>query len=434
MAAFAPPTGWSLPRPGRRARAARPARADQRPGHAAWYLAAVTIIIAVTSHALFTLGNEGWAPTPTGFGAPGGVITVIPAMISVTTLSLLAVVGGLLASRRPANPIGWLLSVCGLILATFFITFQLGVFSGRTGGLGQLGSAAAWLSHWLWWPSLGLFLTYTLLLFPTGRLPSPRWRLPAAAGALAVVVVTVLLAILPLPLSATGTPNPLGWSALAAVAPAADVAGRLLVPALATLALTALLGRYRGATPVERQQLRWVLSAVGVVLVSAILQVSGLPDEVRIGLLFAAVATVPTAIAVAVLRYRLYAIDRIISRALAWTLLTGLIAGVYLAAVLTGTRVLAEVGVSGDFAVAAATLAAAAAFQPARRRIQTAVDRRFNRARYDAARVVTDFRTRLCADVDVDALRQRTLAAAGEAVAPASATLWLRDPRPGDQR
>lgn len=400
--------------------------AGSRPA-APWCLGAATLVTTVTSHVLFVFGNDGWAPTPTGFGAPGGTITVIPATVSVVALSLLAVVGGLLATRRPANPIGWLLSGCGLIVSVFFVTFQLGVFNGRTGALADVGLAAAWLGHWLWWPALGLFLTYTLLLFPTGHLPSPRWRLPVAAATLAVALITVLLAVLPLPLSATGRPNPLGWPVLAAAVPGADAAGRLLVPALAALSLTALVGRYRRATSIERQQLRWVLSAVAfVLLVLVSLQVSGLPGGVRIGLLFAAVATVPTAITVAVLRYRLYAIDRIVSRAVAWTLLTGLIVGVYLVAVLAGTRALALVGASGDLAVAAATLTAAAAFRPARRRIQAIVDRRFNRAHVDAARTVAAFRRRLHAEADLSEVARDLAATTTAAVQPGGVALWVR--------
>lgn len=430
--AVSSPAAPRMVRAHRRRGAAEPAphRWARRVG---WCLAVATLMTTMTSHALFVLGNEGWAPTPTGFGTPGGIITVVPATISVVTLSLLAVVGGLLATRRPANPIGWLLSGCGLIVSVFFVTFQLGVFSGRTGDLAEVGLAAAWIGHWLWWPALGLFLTYTLLLFPTGHLPSRRWRLPAAAATFAVALITVLLAVLPLPLSATGSPNPLGWPVLAATVPVADAAGRLLVPALAALSLAALVGRYRQAASIERQQLRWVLSAVALVLVVLVsLQVSGLPGGVRIGLLFAAVATVPTAITVAVLRYRLYAIDRIVSRAVAWTLLTGLIVGVYLVAVLAGTRALAQVGVSGDLAVAAGTLAAAAAFRPARRRIQPTVDRRFNRAHVDAARTVSAFRRRLHAETDLSGVARDLAATTTAAVQPSGVALWLRPPAEHD--
>jgi hypothetical protein len=193
-------------------------------------------------------------------------------------------------------------------------------------------------------------------------------------------------------------------------------------------ALVSLALRWRRAWGNEREQLKWVAFAAGLALVANIvLQIVQLP-----GLGLVGVVLVPVGAAVAILRYRLYDIDRIISRTLAYGLLTALLGLVYVAGVFALGRLLNPGGEPSAFAVAASTLAVAALFQPARRRLQAAVDRRFNRARYDAARTVEAFSTRLRDEIDLDTLTAELLAVADQTMQPIQVSLWLRPPRPGN--
>jgi hypothetical protein len=276
-----------------------------------------------------------------------------------------------------------------------------------------------------------------LLLFPDGRLPSPRWR-PIAwtivvAGGLSLIGAachpgTLEVASLVREAEVTAQlTNPLGVATL----------GRLLEPFLLVLLVgeatgaAALLLRFRRSRGIERQQLKWVAYAAllfgiqqgGVVLG----RLAGLVPDTELAWL----GVVDTftfifsfvAIAVAVLRYRLYDIDRLINRTLVYGLLTALLAGVYAAVVLGLGQLL---GRDSSLAVAAATLAAAAVVRPARRSIQQAVDRRFNRRRYDAARTVEEFATRLREQVDLDMLSAELLTVVDQTMEPSRASLWLK--------
>lgn len=410
----------------------RRVRLAWRASVAAWALAAIAVTSAASSVALLVSANGGAAVVPSRFGAPGGELTALTATVSVTMVVLLTLVGGLLASRRARNPIGWIVLGCAVAISVFFISFQYAISAdARPGPTSTLGLAAAWVGQWLWLPPLGVFLGFPLL-FPTGRLPSPRWRPVAWGAAGSLAALTALLAVVPVPLEATGAPNPLGIAALSGAAGPGDTAGRVLLPTLATLALASLCVRYRRADAAERAQLRWVLSAVVLLAVaSASQQVLVIPERWRTLPIFVAACTVPVAVAVAVLRYRLYAIDRIISRTVGWALVTGLLACVYLGAVVAGTSAVAAVGVSGDLAVATATLATAAAFRPARLRIQSAVDRRFDRARYDAAAAVTAFGERLRGGLAPDRVPAELEAAVEATVGPSDSMVWLALPRRG---
>jgi hypothetical protein len=270
---------------------------------------------------------------------------------------------------------------------------------------------------------------FVLLLTPTGRLPSPRWRWWARLAAAAPVVTMLASVVQPDPLAPDWYGNPLAVPALSRVLVVPAVAGVVVVLASLLVGAGSLVGRFRHARGVERQQLRWLaLAALLGALLLLVALVAGFvlsKDGVVLTSLALCVALLPLATGAAILRYRLYDLDRIVSRTLAWTLLTLLLALAYAAVVLGLGRLLPQ---GSSLAVAAATLAVAALFQPLRRRIQQAVDRRFNRRRHDAARLIEAFGARLRDQVDLDALHTELLAVVDQTIQPTRAWLWLRPP------
>jgi hypothetical protein len=342
----------------------------------------------------------------------------------LATLSLVFLtVGAFLAGRRPANPVGWLLLGWGMVMA-------FGSFAGAYVDRGLVrdpGSLpgvhwVAWAEGVVWHPAFAL-LAFLLLLFPHGRLPSRRWR-PFAWLTAAVYLSLALSAALSPEAVTLYYPQAVSPVRLP-VAPVADAAfGMLLLSQLLVLAtaLLSLVLRLRRATGEERQQVKWfVYTVVTVVLVFVITTLM-----IGAGYLFPLFGLIPLAVAVAVLKYRLYDIDRLINRTLVYALLTALLAGVYAAGVFLFGILLEPALGNSQLAVAAATLAVAALFQPARRRLQQLVDRRFDRRRYDAARTVEGFSVRLRDHVDLDTLSAELLGVVDRTVQPTSASLWLR--------
>jgi hypothetical protein len=263
-----------------------------------------------------------------------------------------------------------------------------------------------------------------LLVFPDGRLPSPRWRWAAwlAGAGVAVMTLGMVASTLGDPVRiALSEEEPGGLPGLVLDVSVIAAAASFLA------ALVSLAQRWRRARGNEREQLKWVAFAAGLALVANIvLQIFQLP-----GLGLVGVVLVPVGAAVAILRYRLYDIDRIISRTLGYGLLTALLGLVYVAGVFVSGRLLNPGGKPSGLAVAASTLAVAALFQPARRRVQAAVDRRFNRARYDAARTVAAFSARLRDQIDLDTLSTELLAVVDQTMEPTQVSFWLRPPPPG---
>ena len=198
--------------------------------------------------------------------------------------------------------------------------------------------------------------------------------------------------------------------------------GAVLIAAAGLAAVLSLAFRYRRAQTVERAQLKWLVYAAAVIVVALLATIPVASTNLQNAIGSGAVALVPVAIGIAVLRYRLYDIDRVISRTVAYAILTGLLVGIYAGLVLLATRVL---GVHTPVAVAAATLAAAALFSPVRRRVQRAVDRRFNRARYDADQTVAVFAARLKDAADLDAVRDDLASVVHQALEPAHVSLWI---------
>ena len=277
-----------------------------------------------------------------------------------------------------------------------------------------------------------MFLVFVFLplLLPDGRLPSKRWRPVAWAGA-ALYAYPLAFAFLPGPLlwDEALSDNPLGIGSLAPFGDAIVVAWLTTVGLVLLGVAAAFVVRWRRSRGVERQQMKRFLAAaavlVGFGLLDLLLGAADVAYPLPTGWFGLAVLLMPVAIGTAVLRYRLYDIDRIISRTVSYALLTGVLAGTYLAAVLGLSRLLAPLGAGSELSVASATLAAAAVFAPARRRIQTAVDRRFNRDRYDADQVVAAFRKRLRAEVDLTQVGEELVIATTRTVQPLGVFLWL---------
>jgi hypothetical protein len=268
-------------------------------------------------------------------------------------------------------------------------------------------------------------------LFPTGRLLSPRWRPVAWLAGAATAALTVLgaLRVELEPVPDRPIANPIGIAAVEDPEQS-PVGGALflMLVVLAAVALGSLVIRFRRSRGEERQQLKWFTYAGALLLPGAVLA-TFVNDTVG-NLIFASpIVFVPVAAGIAILRYRLYDIDRIINRTLVYGLLTALLAGIYTGVVLVMGQVFGGVGTDPpSWVVAGATLAAAALFQPARRRIQGVVDRRFNRRKYNAAKTVEAFSLRLRDEVDLEALSAELLAVADQTMQPTTASLWLRQP------
>ena len=343
--------------------------------------------------------------------------------------SAFMVVGALIVAHRPGNAIGWIFSAIALLAFTGQLANEYATYAYVTRP-GSLPGAilAAWYASWSWFVVVALALVFTPLLFPTGRLLSPRWRPVAWLAGVTTVALTVLGA-LQANLDLVGDQviaNPIGIAAVENPEVSAVGAGLLILLVLViAVAFASLVIRFRRSRGAERQQLKW-FSYAGALLPLALLD-DYLPAPVGDLVFGVVIVFLPVAAGIAILRYRLYDIDRLINRTLVYGLLTALLAGVYGGAVLILGQAFG--GVGGDppsWAVAGATLAVAALIQPARRRIQTVVDRRFNRRKFDAAKTVEAFSARLRDEVDLEALSAELLAVVEQTIQPARASLWLR--------
>lgn len=343
------------------------------------------------------------------------------------------VVGVVLTLRRPRLLTGWIFTAIGFTSSTGTAADTLAALALATPGVPVpwWGVLSAWYGEWYWLVMLATTMVFLPLLFPTGRPLTPRWRRITIGAALVIAAVTVTSALQERLDPVRGHPiaNPIGIRGLGDVEE--GLMGSLLAVIGATLLITAAVGlvvRYRGSRGVERQQLKWFTSASVAMISGFILLGIGdamgfeRPAYVDVGLF----TLTPLAAAIAILRYRLYAIDRIISRTVTYFLVTALLVGVYVGAVAIMSLAIDPLAGESPLAVAVATLAAAAAFRPAQRRIQDVVDRRFNRARYDGRRTLDGFRERVRADVDLDRLVDELVTVTDDALQPTTAIVWLR--------
>ena len=348
-----------------------------------------------------------------------------PGLLGATPYGL---VGGFLAIRRPRSSIGWLLLLGAWSFAVSSFYTPASAAQLTSGAVSPLVLAITVVQAWS--GSLLIVVLFVVTLtFPTGRLPIGRWGQLARFALALVVLLTVLSAFTPtisvnIPSSPSGVTiaNPLavfpgwpGWDALSNGPPIT-----LLFTAVGVASMIVRLRRARG---VERAQLRWLVWSMALIVVGFIVGLVGdfwLPAIV-------AFCLPPVAIGIAILRYRLYEIDRIISRTISYGVVTLVLASVFVVVVLAAQAVLGPLTGSSTIAVAGSTLLVAALFQPIRRRVQRLVDRRFNRTRYDAERTVAAFAARLRDEVDLEQLRAEIIATVNAAVEPSSVALWLRE-------
>jgi hypothetical protein len=344
----------------------------------------------------------------------------------VTTLAF-ATVGALIATRRPEHPVGWLFLGAGLVGAAQLATGEFAAAFLAASGPSVIVAVAAWASSQFQLVVVGL-LVGMLVVFPTGRPPSRRWWVLAWALAAGTVLAGVGKGLTPARYEEfPGVENPFGITSLATVLNWVGGVGGVLVVGGFLGALVSLVVRFARARGLERQQLKWFVYAAGLGVAVLVLP-TPIPDFLEWTL---APVGLSVAAAVAVLRYRLYDIDRLISRTLVYGVLTAVLGLGYAGAVLVLGQLFG--GVTGDppsWAVAGATLAVAALFQPARRRIQAAVDRRFNRRRYDTAQTIQAFSTRLRDQIDLDTLSTELLAVVDLTMQPTQVSVWLRPSPP----
>jgi len=350
--------------------------------------------------------------------------------VEAVTFSLgFATVGLVLTLRRPANPIGWLYAAAGLAgCLTTPLAPWVDQLLAEHRPLPVAAQLNALIGDLNWVMPIALGVTLPALLLPDGHLRSPRWRLAVAASVTGIVLILVGGMLAPGRMQDLPIDNPFGLGGVAgSVAWVALYTGVALHWASLVAALVCVVLRFRASRGTERQQMRWVGAGAAAAVIGLLLAVPGalgwLPDATAY-VLFAGLLCPPVGVAVAVLRYRLWDLDRLVSRTVTYALVTAVLVVPYLLIVPAATRLAAG---SGSLAVAGATLAAAG-FQPLRRRIQQRVDRRFNRRRYDAARTVDTFAVRLRDQVDLDALHRELLAVVDRTMQPTQAWLWLRPP------
>jgi hypothetical protein len=354
-------------------------------------------------------------------------------LLLIMVVASFGIVGAIVATRLPGNAIGWILWASGTFMgwsvaANTYANESLERYAGSLPGT----VAVAWLSSVGIIPILCVTAIFVPLLFPDGHLPSPAWRGVAGFAGLAVGLATFINAIAPGTMSnGVAIQNP---TAIPGLGPLPLVVWIAVVVSLAVsfvLAVASVVWRYRRGTSVERQQTRWFAGGVVLTLVAVVLGFSGIGPLADAGwlLVLAGLAIMPIAIGVAILRYRLYDLDRLVSRTISYGLLTGMLLLAYAGLILVLQGPLGAVTGGGTLAIALSTLVVAALFQPIRGRLQRIVDRRFDRARYDAERTTTEFAERLRDEVDLVTLSNELGSTISRAVAPSMVGLWLR-PRP----
>jgi hypothetical protein len=349
----------------------------------------------------------------------------------VIAFNAFVVVGALVASRQPRNAVGWLFLAAPLFAMTAGFSEQY-AHRALIGDAGELpaGLVVGWLYLWTWYPAIGM-VGLVALLFPDGRVPGRRWRWVLGAYAGLLTVGTIGAAVYPTPIftEEVGSPtNPLGMGPLEGILDlGAPVVFLLLIPLTLAILLSVVV-RYRRSAGDERLQLKCMLAGVMIlpvqIVISEVFHVHGSAGD----LLFAlAVAAIPIAAGIAMLKYRLYDVDVVIRKTLVYGVLSAVLAATYVGLVLAGQALFASFAGGSDLAIAASTLVVAALFLPVRARLQRFVDRRFYRRRYDAQRTLEAFGVRLREEVDLETLTGELHGIVTDTMQPAHVSLWLRE-------
>ena len=389
------------------------------------------LVWVITAATLIAIGVTGWMEFETGLSGDSTLDRVEFAIWGVS-LSMFVISGAIIVSRQPRNVIGWLLMIPGLSVPLSDWPFRALVEMDPAPVVaGPLLWLAVWFTGWSW--ILLMFpLFHLLLTFPSGRLLSPRWRwtvwleLVMIATMIGLVGFSRELVVLLDETVVWSVPNPIGFVEQEFFdGPFEPIwtAGLLL---LTIASVSAFVIRFRKASGLERQQFKWLLLAVAIFgLVYVGLAMTPNPAGSFLDLFFAlSVGAIPVAVAIGVLRYRLYEIDRIISRTVGYLLVVAVLGAVFVAVVTVGTSLLPA---QSQLAVAASTLAVAALFNPVRRRVHDAVDRRFNRSRYDAQRVLEELSASMRGQIDPETVRREWVGAVVGTMQPASVAVWVRE-------
>ncbi len=372
---------------------------------------------------------------------PGEILIdegILPVAILVVAFS---VVGAVISSYRPENAVGWLFCAAALFQGLSVFTYEYATYALITNPNSlPLGAEMSWMSPWIWAPGLGLILVFVPLLFPDGRLLSGRWRPVAWLGGASIVLVCVPTLIILWPQRGT---------ALLGDSPMNDKEGLALIldllvdviafPLMLVAGLAAVISlfvRFRWVRGEERQQIKWFAYAAALTLLVVFL-VEGISGGNRLFEAITAVGAVlvapsiPVATGIAILRYRLYEIDTLINRTLVYGVLTAILAALYFGGVVTLQSTLrALTGQESQLAVVASTLVIAALFNPLRRRIQSFIDRRFYRRKYDARKTLETFSAKIRDETNLDALSDDLVGVVRETMQPAHVSLWLRPELP----
>jgi hypothetical protein len=365
---------------------------------------------------------------------------VVGAVVFASLILSFSTVGALIATRQPQNTIGWIMIVAGFALgATVLTSSYVDLSIAQPPGRLPETEWVAWFAQWVWVPGFGPALTFLLLLFPNGQLPSRRWH---PVGWLAVAaMVTLGCGMAFTPGAFVDYPevrNPLGLTPLEGSLLEGGGVGWLLLPASVVLSATSMVVRFRRARGEERQQIKWFALAAAFAAVGwvAITFAYGIDEGTEDPLLVAAqllqllsFLSIPLAVGIAVLKYRLYDIDLVINRTLVYGSLTASLAAVYFGSVATTQtllRALTGQEQQPQLGVVVSTLVIAALFNPLRHRIQGFIDRRFYRRKYDAAKTLEAFSAKLRDETDLDTLSEDLVGVVRDTMQPTHVSLWLR--------
>jgi hypothetical protein len=410
----------------------------------AWSLGGLSVVMAAASVALYIATRSVEPPSSWGTGGDSAVLILLLPFLAFP------LVGALVASKRPENPIGWICLAVGIIWMIMLMSTSYGLYGlvVRPGSV-PFPAAIGSLGEWMWVPSVGLLGIYLVLLFPDGRLPSRRWRPLAWLSGAVIILASAGFALSPGPMDGLpGIRNPFGLEKYPWVEDA-TLGVMLLLPLCILASAISLVLRFLRSGGEEREQIKWLAFAASILglglssfLIPGILtpEATGGADPLWQNLLEDAVtlsfAGVAVAVGIAILRYRLYEIDFIINRTLVYGSLTAILAALYFGGIVVLQRVFDVLtGEQSTLAVVASTLAIAALFNPLRRRIQSFIDRRFYRSKYDAAKTLEAFSAKLRDETDLDALSDDLVGVVRETMQPAHVSLWLRPdtPRKGEQ-